>query len=523
LKRALPWLLAFALLLAIATLQLSRLHHVLGGAHPTGDHAIFELNVRQALSGAQRVGPYSQGFYHPGTAYFYWLALPYALLGHTTFALHAGAALLTLLFFAGIWAIAARFTSGALALILLVPLLGLELAYLGDFPEFDYWPPYVLFFGFALFVLLAALLLAGERRALTPLVALGSFLVQTHVSYAPAVAIVGLFAAVTRRELFRGRGRRELGLSLLALSLLWALPAYAELFGGQGNLARLRHAFFGGAPPAWQLGRIADTVALEFSGPLQFALFRDRFIVPDAPKHYAAARVLALLQLFLLALAFRRSRARGDAFSAALCGVSAGSLLIAAWSLTRIKGAIAPHHTAWISTLGFTSLFAIACGLPVVTPRWLPLRPLLRFSVLAGAWLAFCLVWPARILAAVHANPEVGELTRHAAMLIRESSGRPRITWSPTPRRGEAPPDALIWATSVMLELERQGLDFFTGKNPDLRWMLGKPRWEGKGPAGTVLVFFVEAPPRPLERVRCVERGDNYFMRYPACVGVVPP
>lgn len=66
-----------------AGLPILRLRAALHDAHPVGDYPIFEVNVRMALAGVQRLGPYSQGFRHPGPAYFYWLAVPYALSGGT--------------------------------------------------------------------------------------------------------------------------------------------------------------------------------------------------------------------------------------------------------------------------------------------------------------------------------------------------------------------------------------------------------------------------------------------------------
>src|SRR5262245_51004180 len=99
------------LVVAILAVGLSQLERPLGNAYPAGDDAMFELNVRRALSGDQRVGPCSQGFYHPGPAYFFWLAPAYALSSHSTFALHAAALALTLLFLLGSCAVVARCSS----------------------------------------------------------------------------------------------------------------------------------------------------------------------------------------------------------------------------------------------------------------------------------------------------------------------------------------------------------------------------------------------------------------------------
>ena len=271
------------------------------------------------------------------------------------------------------------------------------------------------------------------------------------------------------------------------------------------------------------LGGIIDKLALEYTAPWQFVLFRDRFIFPDAPKHYTAARMMALIELVLLAVAWRKARTRGDGFTEALCVVCAVSLLTAAFSLTRIRGVVAPHHTAWISIIGFASWVAIAAGCWVIdAPRWAA-GPMPRFLFLIGVWFASCLLWPIRIIAAIHANPEVGVLTESVARVIRAAEpGRIRISWNRIPRHGEAPLDTFTWATAVMLQLEKNDLQFTTARNPDLRWMLGEPRWESTDSAGAELVFFIGTLPPPLERIECVERGENYFLRYPVCVGRLP-
>jgi hypothetical protein len=518
-----PWLVGLGLVVGVCALQFSQLHRALAAAHPTGDHAIFELNVRRALTFDQRLGAYSQGFYHPGPAYFYWLAPAYAAFGQSSFGLYAAALGLTLLFVLGCSAAVTRWSTNLSAALMLAPLMVVEMAYLGDFPQFDYWPPYVLFFGFALFLFLASGVFAGKPAAFAPLVVLGSFLVQTHVSYAPAVVIAGaLSVAHAVREypdFLRGRARWHLALALVAFAAIWALPVLAEFSNRPSNFARLYRTFQTSSAAAG-FGSTVDALALEFTAPWQFALFRDRFIVPDAPKHTAAARGMALIQLALLVWAWRKARARGERFIEGLCVISGASLLTAAYALTRIRGTVAPHHTAWISIIGFVAWLAIVAGLWVIDPpRWAA-RPSLRFLLPIGAWFVSCLIWPIRIIGAVHANPEIGVLTESVAEAIRaQGPGRVKIAWNPTPRRGDGPPDALVWAMSVMLELEKSHLDFFTGPNPHLHWMLGKRRWESSDEASAELVFSIGPPAPPLELVQCVERGENYFLRYPVCVG----
>src|SRR5678815_2355832 len=106
-----------ALVSAAAALgvQQRQLYRALGNVHPIGDLAIFEFNVRLALERLQRFGPYSQGFHHPGPAFFYLLAVPYVALGARSYALYLGSYLLTAAFIAGIAVGVCRWTNNRVA------------------------------------------------------------------------------------------------------------------------------------------------------------------------------------------------------------------------------------------------------------------------------------------------------------------------------------------------------------------------------------------------------------------------
>src|SRR5262245_45168912 len=109
---------------AIAVHQ-RQLYRSLGDVHPIGDLAIFEFNVRLALEGIQRFGPYSQGFHHPGPAFFYFLAVPYVAMGERSYALYLGSYLLTVGFVGGVAVGVSRWTSNRVAALSIVPLVTL--------------------------------------------------------------------------------------------------------------------------------------------------------------------------------------------------------------------------------------------------------------------------------------------------------------------------------------------------------------------------------------------------------------
>jgi hypothetical protein len=497
----------------------AQLEDALRAAHPTRDYAIYEINVRLALEGRQELGPCSHWFHHPGPSYFYFLAVPYALGDKSTFSLYAAGQLLTFCFLLATAVIVCRWAKQRAPTVLFVPLLALEMAYLGAFPLFDFWPPYVLFFGYGLFVVLCAGLAAGRFTALAPTLALASLLVQTHVSYAPVVLLGLVFAGVNG---FTARSsclpsRVQLCSAAAVLVLLWAAPLHAELFGDGHNLRRLFHVFVETRPRAFGLWALTNRVALELSGAWQFAFFRDRFIVPEAPKHYAAGRLFAVLLILALAAGWRRARRADDRFSAAWCALCLLSVGAAAWSLTKIRGEVAPHHTAWISALGWVGALAAASGLFAGKAADAEPRPLVRLTALAALSACLAFVWPIPIIADNHVNPEIDALaTSITAGLRRARVERPRIAWG----NGSDPAADVAeydWATAVMLELEKRRVPFFVTKSRKLRWMIGMPRWEASDEARAVVHFTVGEYRAGGERLACAERGANFFMRYPVC------
>ena len=508
-----------ALLGATYFRELAQLEHALGGAHPTRDYAIYEINVRQTLEGRQAVGPYSQWFHHPGPSYFYWLAIAYTLGGQSSFSLYAAAQLLTFCFLLAAAFVVCRWATPRAPAVLFVPMLALEMAYLGAFPLFDFWPPYVLFFGYGLFVALCAGLAAGHFAALAPTLALATLLVQTHVSYAPVVLLGLVFAAVNGLSA-RSSGmpsRIQLLAAVGVIVLLWAVPLHAELFGDGHNLRRLFHVFVETQPRAVGPWALTNRVALELSGPWQFAFFRDRFIVPEAPKHYAAARAFAVLQILALAAGWRSARRAGDRFSAAWCALCLLSIGVAAWSLTKIRGDVAPHHTAWMSALGWGGALAAAAGLSAGGAAQGEPRPLIRMTGVAALSACLAFVWPIPIIAANHVNPEIDLLASSVtAGLRRARVERPRISWGSS---GNSAVDAAEydWAGALMLELEKRRVPFFAAKSRALRWTIGAPRWEANDDATSVLHFTVGDHQAAGEKLACAERGANLFMRYPVC------
>lgn len=489
---------------------LAQLHDALHDAHPTRDNAIYEINVRRVLEGAQWSGPHSQGFRHPGPSFFYLLALGYVVAGKTTFSLYAAAQLLTVATILGCALVVSTLAKSPIPALFFVPLLLLEMAYLGDYPLYDFWPPYVLFFCYALLLALSAAVAAGRGSATAPLFVTATLLVQTHVSYAPAVIVALAFAGIGRARTgvrLSATDTRHLGWAVLVTALLWAQPVYAELGRGVGNFQALRHVFFETEARDWPVSRLIDRVSLELSGPWQFALFGDRFIVPEAPKHYAAARWIAAAEVVALLFAWRRARRKDEPFSRALCALCLVSIVVAVWSVRSIRFEVAPHHTAWISILGFMAPIAALGSVAIGSSK--P-QVATRLLGVAAAWTASVFLWPIRIIPGVHVNPEVPILADAlTAALHEESKERPLVTWE-----SQAEYD---WAVAVMLELEKRRVRFSVQGSDTLDWMIGGPRWDTSVDSSAVATFTVARDEEQGRKLECVQDGADYFMRYPVC------
>jgi hypothetical protein len=513
---------AIACVVAAVGVQQRQLYVALRDVHPIGDLAIFEFNVRLALEGLQRLGPYSQGFHHPGPAFFYLLAVPYVAMRERSYALYVCAYFLAVTFIVGIAVAVCRWTENRVAALVVGPLVVLECAYLGDYPLFDYWPPYVLFLGYACFLVLGAGIAAGRVSALLPFFCIGSLLVQTHIGY--ALPVLGAIV-VAGGYLFRSRPldpgtRRRLVSAAAAVAILWTPPIYSDLFGETRNVHDIVHTFARGAHAPWKVRGLLDRVALEFTGPFQFGLFGDRFIVPEAPKHFMAARLLFVVELWLLVLGRRHAGARGDRFLEALCSVCLVSIPVSVLAIHRIGVTGAPHHTAWISALGMVS--AIAGCAAVAPSRWLgrtAARPVLRTAGLAIFLLLVCSVQPISIIPENHSNPEVSSLASKVEETLRSTPHLPvTIDSMEYGEHAQGRSPAFEIAVGLMLELEKRGRRFSMRDVRALRWALGRSRWVPlvqDAPVVTVTAGHTSSEGR---RLMCVDETGNFFVPSPVCL-----
>lgn len=218
---------------------------------PTGDWAVLNLRVEDVGRLTPFVGPYSRfGWNHPGPLLYWVLAVPYHLLGGRPVALLAATGLINAAAVAAMLALAWR-RGGLPLLVASGAALGLLAQAIGPALLRDPWNPYVTVLPLALFAFLAWSVAEGDRWMWPAAVAVGSFLVQSHVGYAVMVGAVGCAAAAIA---WRRRGtvpllpidRRNrtalIGLTVAVAALAWA-PVVVDEVAGTGNLTDIARYF----------------------------------------------------------------------------------------------------------------------------------------------------------------------------------------------------------------------------------------------------------------------------------------
>jgi hypothetical protein len=450
---------------------------------PSADQAWIELQIRDIGRRSVLLGPYSRfGWFHPGPILYYLLWLPYRITGSSSLSLCFAALTLNAAALVGIALVAKRRGGLPLALLTLF-LTGLLMSSLGAQFFRDVWNPSITILRFVLLVLLAWSIRCGEAWALPVGAGVGTFLVQTHVSYGfttvtvLAAGLVG--AAITRwrrrtadehRERVRW-WRRMTGVTVVVLAVLWLPVVIQQLTSDDGNLAALVRFFrdhgrehsYGDAWhvlasqlsvwPDWLRGSIVRNIysgALDLSGPTP----------------------VAVAALLLIGAAVITWRCAQDGFR---FDVMVGLAVIAGFvSVSRIVGEIFPYLLIWTWALGMLTWLAISWSVV----RWWQTQPApepwvgrVALGAVAVALVVVSVV--STVDAARAGNPDVpgsgwvrgltakvrDELPDGRGVVEIRSSGGAGFTWI---------------GAGIADELEHDGID--TRVPPDLAFAYGPDR-----------------------------------------------
>lgn len=470
-----------------------------GGWYPVGDNAYFALRSRDVLTehhpllGTWTSASQSVGFNlnNPGPLLFDVLALPAKI---DSSLLPVGVAVLVLASVA-VAAWCASRVAGALGVVgVLFASSALAWA-MGPELLIDPWQPHALLFPYLGALVAAWAVIAGWDRALLAFVALGSLLVQTHLSYAPLVLALGAVALVTvlvsairwpdRR---RGHGTTLALAALLGLAL-WSQPIIEQLTAdGRGNLSRV--ADLAGADTEDLVGgELGIQVAGHLLSPVPRWLppsFEDAYenvpTVPANPPSFerlpsTAVAALsiggALVVLAALAAGVRR---RAVVAGAGVMGLVLLVSVVTIVSLPLSTYGLPPHHIRWLwpSAIALTTVLvgaalATRVGLAVVT--------------LAAVAMAGLAVVPAHPAIGPTADRDAGPPMRALAPQLDALRGRGPLELDLRGLRLFEP-----YSISVVLELDERGVDV-TVSDPGMIRQLGDARAATGEEAGRLFVL----------------------------------
>jgi len=317
------------------------------------DIGVIELYTDLATKGRLFVGPYSRfGWHHPGPMYFYLQAPMYALSGHKAAALYAGALTINLGALILLTLAIARENRGWL--LVLVPAAAVVFAWRS--PRFlaSPWTAHVAVLPLASFVALCAAT-ASRRPTLLPLtLAVGSFVAQTHLEFAP---VVGTLSAATIAALLAAHTEHNQSIkpTLAAAAslcvLLWLFPIGEALSHAGGNVAALWHFFVAEGRQAHTFREAVTAWSYGLSGVFRtdFTLPWGGHFVPGSSWWVVACSLIGVLLLPVIALTDLKAGRRFEACLAIAAFVACGSGL---WALTRVRDDILDHEIFWLSAFG---------------------------------------------------------------------------------------------------------------------------------------------------------------------------
>ena len=309
---------------------------------PGGDEAVLELAVLNSPDRIPLVGLGSPrlGLHHPGPVYFYLLLPLHRLYGCHYLGIVLTVVSINLAAVTGVLVVVAR-CWGRVGMIWTAVLLTLYLRMLTMPTMVEAWTASVL---------------------------LGSFLVQTHLVYAPSVIVAGAIALAVcwspRMRIWLGlRQPRPANLlrvfifSVALLLLLWTPPLVEQFGSTPGNMTRILCA--AGQTPCrgWceTFSALADAMAA-FPRTLVVAvrgaeLFRGLPVVSGA---------IAVAQVVLLMLVWRSAWRRGDDYGVATAIILSIVLAVSAASIRRMPGQLDAYLLGWIT--GLSVLIFAAAG-----------------------------------------------------------------------------------------------------------------------------------------------------------------
>ena len=332
---------------------------------PWGDTAITSITTLRAARADLAEGAYSRFHWnHPGPLLYQVLAPLYVLSGQREISIKWTAWMINIGALASLFVVVGRRAPllGVMTALALVPLIYREQRLL-----FWAWNPIVPLLPFAFATALSAGVATGAVALLPVFCATASFIVQAHVGFAPLVLSLGACsgaalawrlsrpqAAQLRREFVRSAA-----ISLVVLSVLWAVPLAREFSTPSGNLSELIE-FFRTTPRTPRSWSSAFGIAAnQLLGPLrsQWEITTTSEAPGNAPWPILAAAALQFPLLLAAAVGAVRRKASFEAtFALTLLIVSAAGFC----AVAAIVGPVSDYLVVWLAVIGALNLAAIA-------------------------------------------------------------------------------------------------------------------------------------------------------------------
>jgi hypothetical protein len=344
-----------AVVIALAAAMIAAVMRHASGDFPASDLAVTETYTILASQGRLLVGPYSRfSWHHPGPMYFYLLAPFYKALGSRTVGLEVGAFAINLCSMTAAMLIAFRAGGRRSLIITSAAFLAFALRFQPALTSI--WNPHVIAMPAMALVTSAVGPWVGYPAALLTVSVLSSFVMQTHVSTAPAalsLAALALAGLVFGREpgAVAPRRIRLLIASAVLIAVACWLPAlFEQLHGPEHNLSALSRYFASARSPqgwrpaaaAWAFG-LSGAFRTDYQMPVGTPV-----VVPHASITLLAVCLVGAV-LVLAGIRCWLAGRRGDAMAAL---VPAAVCAIALWSLHRVPGSIDDHVIFWLSGVG---------------------------------------------------------------------------------------------------------------------------------------------------------------------------
>lgn len=491
--------LAVAPVVALILVALLKVGH---GYLGVSDNGMNELRIRDIGAQWPLIGPFSRdGWSHPGPALLYVLVLPFRLTGNHSNGLLVGAALINATAVGAIVVLAHRRGGTVLAVPITLGLLIL-LGALG--PEFvwDPWNPFVTVLPFGVALLGAWCVTCGDAWCLPVVAGVGSFCVQTHVGYAPfvavllAISILALSASVprpARRGAATGPSRRgPVLITIAVLVVLWLPPIVQQVTGTPGNLDAIVH-YFRSDQATHSLREGHDVVTAQFA-------WNPDWLVGGKPVNVFSGEVaglftgsfpiwwIALVAAWVIAW---RTGARAARNLGTLLLITIATAIV---SVARTIGPLLEYRLRFIWVLGmFTAAFVAWVAWDRITRHgWFPTRVVAIAAF--GAAVALSAIQVAGTPDAATPNAAQGRIAATlASQLVDRLPRGPGAVVITVKNFGAGP---LI--TGLMVELERHHIRVALRDNLDDRLRFGTTRMLGHEPVRSEIRVVVD---REIERV----------------------